>query len=136
MAHKKGQGSTRNGRDSPGQRRGIKIYAGQTVKAGNILVRQCGTRIHPGRNVGMGRDYTIYAKIDGVTKYEPKGEKRQVSVEPHPAQSEQPSRLAAARIEDSRSLAHHARGFSFSGGLRLTVLARDHSPCEEEPRCD
>ncbi len=80
MAHKKGQGSTRNGRDSPGQRRGIKIYAGQTVRAGNILVRQCGTRIHPGRNVGLGRDYTIYALIDGVVSYEPRGEKRQVSV--------------------------------------------------------
>jgi len=70
MAHKKGQGSTRNGRDSPGQRRGIKIFAGQTVRAGNILVRQCGTRIHPGRNVGMGRDYTIFAMIDGVVQYE------------------------------------------------------------------
>jgi len=85
VAHKKGQGSTRNGRDSPGQHRGIKVYAGQPVKAGNILVRQCGTRIHPGRNVGMGRDYTIYARIDGVTKYEPRGERRQVSVEPFPA---------------------------------------------------
>jgi len=84
VAHKKGQGSTRNGRDSPGQRRGIKIYDGQTVKAGNILVRQCGTRIHPGRNVGLGRDYTIYARVDGVVKYEPRGEKRQVSVEPLP----------------------------------------------------
>ena len=84
MAHKKGQGSTRNGRDSPGQHRGIKIYSGQTVRAGNILVRQVGTRIHPGRNVGMGRDFTIYAKIDGVAKYEPRGEKRQVSVEPPP----------------------------------------------------
>ena len=86
MAHKKGQGSTRNGRDSPGQRRGIKIYAGQTVKAGNILVRQLGTRIHPGRNVGLGRDYTIYALIDGVTKYENyRGDKRRVSVEPLPS---------------------------------------------------
>ena len=83
MAHKKGQGSTRNGRDSPGQRRGIKIYAGQTVKAGNILVRQLGTRIHPGRNVGLGRDYTIFAKIDGIVKYEGyRGDKRRVSVDP------------------------------------------------------
>jgi large subunit ribosomal protein L27 len=83
MAHKKGQGSTRNGRDSPGQRRGIKIYAGQTVKAGNILVRQLGTRIHPGRNVGLGRDYTIFARIDGVVKYEGyRGDKRRVSVDP------------------------------------------------------
>ena len=88
MAHKKGQGSTRNGRDSPGQRRGIKIYAGQKVRAGNILVRQCGTRIHPGRNVGLGRDYTIYALIDGIVSYEPRGEKRQVSVYP-PATQEQ-----------------------------------------------
>jgi large subunit ribosomal protein L27 len=83
MAHKKGQGSTRNGRDSPGQRRGVKIFAGQTVKAGNILVRQLGTRVHPGRNVGLGRDFTIYAKIDGVVKYESyRGDKRQVSIEP------------------------------------------------------
>lgn len=83
MAHKKGQGSTRNGRDSPGQRRGIKVYAGQTVKAGNILVRQLGTRIHPGRNVGLGRDFTIYAKIDGITKYETfRRVKHRVSVEP------------------------------------------------------
>jgi len=83
MAHKKGQGSTRNGRDSPGQRRGVKIFAGQTVKAGNILIRQLGTRVHPGRNVGLGRDFTIYAKIDGVVKYESyRGDKRQVSIEP------------------------------------------------------
>ncbi|HXZ89113.1 MAG TPA: 50S ribosomal protein L27 [Candidatus Binataceae bacterium] len=82
MAHKKGQGSTRNGRDSPGQRRGIKVYAGENVKAGNILVRQCGTRIHPGNNVGMGRDFTIYAKVDGVVKYEPyRKVKHRVSVE-------------------------------------------------------
>jgi large subunit ribosomal protein L27 len=83
VAHKKGQGSTRNGRDSPGQHRGIKVYAGETVKAGNILVRQLGTRIHPGRNVGLGRDYTIYAKIDGIVKYEGyRGDRRQVSVDP------------------------------------------------------
>ena len=83
MAHKKGQGSTRNGRDSPGQHRGIKIYAGQTVKAGNILVRQCGTKVHPGRNVGMGRDYTLYARIDGVVKYETfRNVKRRVRIEP------------------------------------------------------
>ena len=85
MAHKKGQGSTRNGRDSPGQRRGIKIYAGETVRAGNILVRQVGTRIHPGRNVGLGRDFTIYALIDGIVKYEGyRGDKRRVSVDPAP----------------------------------------------------
>jgi large subunit ribosomal protein L27 len=83
MAHKKGQGSTRNGRDSPGQHRGIKIYAGETVRAGNILVRQVGTRVHPGLNVGMGRDFTLYALIDGVTSYEAyRRYKRKVSVHP------------------------------------------------------
>jgi large subunit ribosomal protein L27 len=83
VAHKKGQGSTRNGRDSPGQRRGIKVYAGETVRAGNILVRQLGTRIHAGRNVGLGRDYTLYAKIDGIVKYESyRGDRRQVSIVP------------------------------------------------------
>ncbi len=96
MAHKKGQGSTRNGRDSPGQHRGIKIYAGQTVKAGNILVRQLGTRIHPGRNVGMGRDNTIYARVAGIVKYEPyRGGRRQVSVE-ESAQPAAASESAAA----------------------------------------
>ncbi|MBW1725592.1 MAG: 50S ribosomal protein L27, partial [Deltaproteobacteria bacterium] len=63
MAHKKAGGSSRNGRDSQGQRRGVKRYSGQTVKAGNILVRQLGTKIHPGNNVGMGRDYTLFAKV-------------------------------------------------------------------------
>ncbi len=69
MAHKKGQGSSRNGRDSNGQRRGIKIFAGQTVSAGSILVRQLGTKIHAGRNVGVGRDYTLFATSDGVVHY-------------------------------------------------------------------
>jgi large subunit ribosomal protein L27 len=81
MAHKKGQGSSRNGRDSPGQRRGVKIYAGQVVKPGNIIIRQLGTRIHPGVNVGMGRDYTIFAKIDGIVRYERVGkDRKRVSV--------------------------------------------------------
>ncbi len=69
MAHKKGQGSTRKGRDSQGQRRGIKVYSGQTVKAGSILVRQLGTPVRPGRGVGMGRDYTLFALKDGVVRY-------------------------------------------------------------------
>jgi large subunit ribosomal protein L27 len=76
MAHKKAGGSSRNGRDSNGQRRGIKVYGGETVRAGNILIRQLGTRIHPGENVGMGRDYTIFAKIDGVVAYERQGRTR------------------------------------------------------------
>jgi large subunit ribosomal protein L27 len=71
VAHKKGQGSSRNGRDSQGQRRGVKRYAGENVKAGNILVRQVGTRVHAGRNVGQGRDYTLFALVDGKVLYEP-----------------------------------------------------------------
>jgi large subunit ribosomal protein L27 len=69
MAHKKGQGSSRNGRDSRGQRRGVKVFGGQQVSAGTILVRQVGTRIHPGRNVGTGRDFTLFALRDGVVSY-------------------------------------------------------------------
>ena len=83
MAHKKGQGSSRNGRDSPGQRRGVKVFAGELARAGNIIVRQLGTRIHPGVNVGMGRDYTIFAKIDGIVQYERLGkDRKRVSVYP------------------------------------------------------
>ncbi len=76
MAHKKAGGSSRNGRDSPGQRLGVKRFAGQLVTAGSILVRQHGTSIHPGENVGMGRDYTLFAKIDGVVKFERKDRSR------------------------------------------------------------
>jgi large subunit ribosomal protein L27 len=70
MAHKKAGGSSRNGRDSAGQRFGVKRYGGQRVLAGNILVRQVGTKIHPGINVGMGKDFTLFAKIDGIVTYE------------------------------------------------------------------
>jgi large subunit ribosomal protein L27 len=76
MAHKKAGGSSRNGRDSAGQRYGIKRFAGQQVKAGNIIVRQKGTRIHPGENVGLGKDYTIFSKIDGVVVFERWGKRR------------------------------------------------------------
>jgi large subunit ribosomal protein L27 len=81
MAHKKGQGSSRNGRDSQGQRRGIKVYAGERVQAGTILVRQVGTRVHPGSNVGLGRDYTLFARSAGLVKYESFGDgKTRVSI--------------------------------------------------------
>ncbi len=70
MAHKKGQGSSRNGRDSNAQRRGVKRFGGQEVRAGNILVRQCGTKFHPGQGVGCGNDYTLYALIDGYVKFD------------------------------------------------------------------
>lgn len=81
MAHKKAGGSTRNGRDSNGQRRGVKKYAGEIVKAGNILVRQVGSSIHAGSNVGVGKDFTLFALVDGVVKYERKGrDRKKVSV--------------------------------------------------------
>ena len=70
MAHKKGQGSSRNGRDSNSQRRGVKAYGGEKINAGSIIVRQVGTVFHPGNNVGLGKDYTIYSKIDGFVKFE------------------------------------------------------------------
>ena len=83
MAHKKAGGSSRNGRDSAGQRRGIKRFGGQTVRAGSILVRQLGTVIQPGTNVGCGRDYTLFAKIDGTVRYEDFGkDRKRVSVYP------------------------------------------------------
>jgi len=81
MAHKKGQGSSRNGRDSRGQRRGVKVYGGQEVSAGSILVRQLGTKIHPGRNVGVGRDYTLFALTDGTVAYHRSRGKTIASVE-------------------------------------------------------
>jgi large subunit ribosomal protein L27 len=87
MAHKKAGGSSRNGRDTIGKRRGIKRYGGQSVKAGSILVRQLGTKIHPGKNVGMGRDFTLFALINGIVRYERFGaDRKKVSVTPlkHP----------------------------------------------------
>ena len=80
MAHKKGQGSSRNGRDSKPKYRGVKKYGGEVVRAGNIIVRQCGTKFHPGPNVGLGNDFTLYALIDGQVKFEGPTKKRRVAV--------------------------------------------------------
>ncbi|MCB4792527.1 MAG: 50S ribosomal protein L27 [Elusimicrobia bacterium] len=86
MAHTKSQGSSTNGRDSAGQRLGVKVYGSQKINAGGIIIRQCGTKFHPGNNVGMGSDNTIYAKVDGIVKFEWKaGNRRYVSV--YPAQA-------------------------------------------------
>ncbi len=83
MAHKKGVGSTRNGRDSESKRLGVKMFGGQVCKAGNIIMRQRGTKIHPGNNVGIGKDDTLFAKAAGIIKFERKGKtKQQVSVYP------------------------------------------------------
>jgi large subunit ribosomal protein L27 len=76
MAHKKAAGSTKNGRDSNGQRRGVKKFGGERVNAGNILVRQLGTKLHPGNNVGIGKDYTLFSLIDGIVAFERKGRNR------------------------------------------------------------
>lgn len=86
MAHKKGVGSSRNGRDSNPKFRGIKKYGGEKVRAGNIILRQCGTKWHPGRNVGLGTDYTIFALIDGFVKFEHKSARR-MKVSVYPAQA-------------------------------------------------
>ena len=82
MAHKKAGGSSRNGRDSNGQRRGVKAFSGQVVSGGSIIVRQVGSRIYPGTNAGMGRDYTIFAKVSGVVQFEDKGAKKVVNILP------------------------------------------------------
>lgn len=82
MAHKKAGGSSRNGRDSNGQRRGVKAYGGELVSAGSIIVRQVGTRVYPGVNVGLGRDFTLFAKVQGVVKFGEKGDKKIVSILP------------------------------------------------------
>jgi len=82
MAHKKGQGSTRNGRDSNPQYRGVKAHDGNTVSAGSILVRQLGTKFHAGKNVGIGRDWTLFALTDGEVRFEKRNNKRQISVYP------------------------------------------------------
>jgi large subunit ribosomal protein L27 len=86
MAHKKGGGSSRNGRDSAGQRNGVKVFGGQKIRAGGIIVRQVGTLVHPGTNVGRGRDHTLFALIDGFVKFEREGRERtRVSVYAAPA---------------------------------------------------
>ncbi len=83
MAHKKGQGSTQNNRDSAGRRLGVKKFGGETVRAGNIIVRQRGTKVHPGKNIGMGKDHTLYALVDGIVSFERKDKTRkQVSIIP------------------------------------------------------
>jgi large subunit ribosomal protein L27 len=91
MAHKKGAGSSRNGRDSNGQRRGVKRFGGQTVRSGNILVRQVGTVFHAGINVSMGRDFTLFATVDGVVSFRTSRGRQMVSVTPAPAAAAAPA---------------------------------------------
>ncbi|MER2527099.1 MAG: 50S ribosomal protein L27 [Candidatus Competibacter denitrificans] len=86
MAHKKAGGSSRNGRDSQAQRLGVKLFGGQLAVPGNIIVRQCGTKFHPGTNVGCGKDYTLYAKVEGHVTFETKGQFNRKYVSVYPAQ--------------------------------------------------
>src|SRR5438445_11246128 len=102
MAHKKGQGSCRNGRDSNPQYLGVKCFSGEVVPGGSILVRQRGTRIHPGFNVGRGKDDTLYAKIAGVVKYEGPKERRRVSV--YPVSAPTPAAVAASACPSCQAL--------------------------------
>ncbi len=108
MAHKKGGGSAKNGRDSQSQRRGVKRYAGQVVRSGNIIVRQCGTHIKAGQNVGVGRDYTLFATADGLVKFEQlAGGRRRVSVVPQAA-GESASKPAAGVPAESQPVVESA----------------------------
>ncbi|KAL7145914.1 hypothetical protein ABFS83_06G006200 [Erythranthe nasuta] len=102
-AHKKGAGSTKNGRDSPGQRLGVKIYGDQVAKAGSIIVRQRGTKFHPGKNVGLGRDHTLFSLIDGLVKFEKYGpDKKKVSVYPRVVVPENPNSYRVRKREAFR----------------------------------
>ncbi|XP_050234661.1 50S ribosomal protein L27, chloroplastic [Mercurialis annua] len=103
MAHKKGAGSTKNGRDSPGQRLGVKIYGDQVAKPGAIIVRQRGTKFHPGKNVGLGKDHTIFSLIDGLVKFEKYGpDRKKISVYPREIQPENPNSYRARKRENFR----------------------------------
>ncbi|VFQ80023.1 unnamed protein product [Cuscuta campestris] len=102
-AHKKGAGSTKNGRDSPGQRLGVKIFGDQAVKSGGIIVRQRGTKFHPGKNVGLGKDHTIFSLIDGLVKFEKFGpDRKKISVYPRIAQPENPNSYRVRKREAFR----------------------------------
>ncbi|KAL3630837.1 60S ribosomal protein L27 [Castilleja foliolosa] len=102
-AHKKGAGSTKNGRDSPGQRLGVKIFGDQAAKAGSIIVRQRGTKFHPGNNVGLGRDHTLFSLIEGLVKFEKYGpDKKKVSVYPRVEQPDNPNSYRARKRESFR----------------------------------
>ncbi|CAM0884424.1 unnamed protein product [Alopecurus aequalis] len=103
MAHKKGAGSTKNGRDSKGQRLGVKIYGDQLAKPGAIIIRQRGTKVYPGNNVGMGKDHTLFALIDGLVKFEKFGpDRKKVSVYPYEKQPENPNSYRARKRENFR----------------------------------
>ena len=135
MAHKKGQGSSRNGRDSPGQHRGIKVYGSEKVAPGKILVRQLGTLVHPGSNVGMGKDYTLFALMDGKVKYSrARGDRRIVSIVPRRGSRSRPRQARGERESAASGLTPRASGprrsrlrpeMKFVDEVRIHVKAGD-----------
>lgn len=136
-AHKKGAGSTKNGRDSPGQRLGVKIYGDQAAKPGSIIVRQRGTKFHPGKNVGIGKDHTIFSLIDGLVKFEKFGpDKKKISVYPCVVQPENPLSYRARKRESFRLQRERRRarkeGFVVEPQL---VLASAAESLEDSPAC-
>lgn len=137
-AHKKGAGSTKNGRDSKGQRLGVKIYGDQVAKPGAIIIRQRGTKFHPGKNVGLGKDHTIFALIDGLVKFEKYGpDKKKVSVYPREVQPENPNSYRARKRESFRLQREKKKarreGYSVEPQLILASAAAENA--EENPVC-
>ncbi|PKA54837.1 50S ribosomal protein L27, chloroplastic [Apostasia shenzhenica] len=134
-AHKKGAGSTKNGRDSPGQRLGVKIYGDQAAKPGSIIVRQCGTKFHPGKNVGMGKDFTIFSLIDGLVKFEKFGpDRKKISVYPRVEQPENPNSYRARKREYFR-LQRERKKAKKEGIVPQLVLASSSQVAEAAPLC-
>eukprot|EP00262_Sarcandra_glabra_P020654 TRINITY_DN8356_c0_g1_i1.p1 TRINITY_DN8356_c0_g1~~TRINITY_DN8356_c0_g1_i1.p1 ORF type:complete len:191 (-),score=37.21 TRINITY_DN8356_c0_g1_i1:223-795(-) len=135
-AHKKGAGSTKNGRDSRGKRLGVKIYGDQAAKPGAIIVRQRGTKFHPGKNVGLGRDHTIFSLIDGMVKFEKFGpDRKQVSVYPRIEQPENPNSYKARKREYFRLQRERRKARKEGIPSPQLVLASAEEVCEGNPIC-
>ncbi|CAN0924924.1 50S ribosomal protein L27, chloroplastic [Linum grandiflorum] len=138
MAHKKGAGSTKNGRDSPGQRLGVKIYGDQLAKPGAIIIRQRGTKFHPGNNVGMGKDHTLFALIDGLVKFEKYGpDRKKVSVYPRVVQPENPNCYRVRKREQFRLQREKKKAKKAAREGRVRVpeqqLVLASNPAEDNP---
>ncbi|KAK8936904.1 hypothetical protein KSP39_PZI012475 [Platanthera zijinensis] len=135
-AHKKGAGSTKNGRDSAGKRLGVKIYGDQVAKPGAIIVRQCGTKFHPGKNVGLGRDFTIFSLIDGLVKFEKFGpDRKKISVYPRVEQPENPNSHKARKREYFRAQRERSRARREGVVPPQLVLASSEDLSEAAPLC-
>ncbi|XP_058103098.1 large ribosomal subunit protein bL27c [Magnolia sinica] len=135
-AHKKGAGSTKNGRDSPGQRLGVKIYGDQVAKPGAIIVRQRGTKFHPGKNVGLGKDHTIFSLIDGLVKFEKFGpDRKKISVYPREVQPDNPNSYKARKREAFRLQRERRKARKEGIPAPQLVLASAEEVSESNPIC-